>query len=181
MEPLGEMIKEAMIKRFLAYKDLGEKAIRQLDDQQIHWKHRDGDNSIYTIVKHMHGNMLSRFTDFMNSDGEKTWRKRDDEFKENSADKETIMQLWNEGWACVISALGPLCGKDMGKTVTIRGEAHTVADAILRQIAHYAYHVGQIVYLGKTIKDNDWENLSIPRDKSTEYNRYIQQKQQHAE
>lgn len=171
------MLKDAMLKRFLMYKDLGEKAIQQLNDQEVHWKHNTEDNSICVIVKHMHGNMLSRFTDFLNSDGEKPWRRRDDEFEENAAvGKEAVLQLWNDGWNCVMNALQPLHDTDMEKTVFIRGEKHTAADAIIRQIAHYAYHTGQIIYLAKTIKGDLWKNLSIPRGKSEDFNREIKSK-----
>lgn len=163
-----------MIKRFLVYKDLGERAIQQLNDEQLHWKHNEEDNSIYVIVKHLHGNMLSRFTDFISSDGEKPWRKRDDEFEEEDANKKTVLKLWNEGWNCVINALQPIHTDDMEKTVTIRAEKHTVADAILRQIAHYAYHVGQMVYIAKTIKGNQWQSLSIAKGKSEEFNKKMQ-------
>lgn len=150
-------------KRFVSYKELGEKAIRQLDDKQIHWKREEGDNSIYIIVKHLNGNMLSRFTDFLTSDGEKSWRKRDEEFEDDQADKKHLLVLWNDGWKCVTDALNNLKEDDLQKTITLRGETNLVMDALLRQLTHYAYHVGQIVYIAKTLKGKDWKTLSIPK------------------
>lgn len=169
-------ITEIITKRFISYKELGGKAIQQLDDQQIHWKRDENDNSIFIIVKHLHGNMLSRFTDFLTSDGEKSWRKRDDEFEEGSATKQETLKLWTEGWDCLIHTLHSLNDHDLQKSVTIRGEKLIVVDALIRQIAHYAYHVGQIVCIAKTIKGKDWQNLSVPKHQSQEFTREMKEK-----
>jgi hypothetical protein len=176
-KPSTNILKDAIVKRFAAYRELGEKALRQLDDRQIHWKRSGNDNSICTLVMHLHGNMLSRFTDFQTSDGEKSWRQREAEFNEQDADRERLLLLWNEGWDCVAKALKPLADAEMGRTVTIRGEPHSIADALLRQVAHYAYHVGQIVFIAKTIKGDGWESLSIPKNGSQQYNQAMWQKQ----
>lgn len=169
-------ITEIITRRFISYRELGEKAIQQLDDIQIHWKRDENDNSIFIIVKHLHGNMLSRFTDFLTSDGEKSWRKRDDEFEESKADKQQALALWNEGWDCLINTLHSLDDNDLQKTITIRGEKLTVIDALIRQVAHYASHVGQIVYIAKTIKGGDWKNLSVPKGKSQEFTNEMENK-----
>lgn len=168
-DPNNTQLITSITKRFLTYKELGEKTFAQLNDQQIHWKHQEEDNSIYIIIKHMHGNMRSRFTDFLNSDGEKSWRKRDEEFTTDIAGPSEMIRLWNEGWDCLIKALKPLQDADLQKVVTIRNEKHTVADALLRQLTHYAYHVGQIIYIAKTLKGKDWQNLSVPKNRSEEY------------
>ncbi len=165
---------ETIAKRFISYRELGEKAINQLDDKQIHWKHNENDNTIYIIVKHLHGNMLSRFTDFLVSDGEKPWRKRDDEFEDDQADKNRLFTLWNDGWNCLIHTLDTLTDQDLQKIIVIRGEKLTVMDALIRQVAHYASHVGQIVYIAKTIKGSDWQNLSVPRGGSGKYTKEMQ-------
>jgi hypothetical protein len=157
----------AITKHFRALKTQGEKAMAQLDDKDLHWKHDAGDNSVFVLVAHLHGNMLSRFTDFMESDGEKVWRNRDGEFEEASATGEQARGLWEEGWDCLFRALGPLSDADLSRMVTVRGEPHSVADALLRQLAHYAGHIGQIIYLAKTIKGAAWKTISIPRAASS--------------
>lgn len=167
---------ELMIKRFAFYKDLGEKAILQLDDSEIHRKLQPGDNSVAVIVKHVCGNLLSRFTDFLHSDGEKSWRNRDEEFIEDNGNKTALLKQWNEGWDCVISALKTLTDHDLENKVTIRGEEHLVFDAILRSIGHYSYHVGQIAFLAKTIKGAAWQSLSIPLNDSARFNDAMQKK-----
>lgn len=162
---------EPMRIRLMDYRRLGERAMGQLDEQQINWKASVGDNSIYIIVRHLHGNMLSRFSDFLVSDGEKPWRDRDAEFSEEKGTMEQIRQLWNEGWSSVEKALDNLEDGDISKMVTIRGQEHTVFEAILRQVAHYAYHIGQIVYIAKMLKADNWETLSIPRGASEKFNK----------
>ena len=127
-------------------------------------------NSIATIVKHMAGNMRSRWTDFLNTDGEKPDRQRDSEFEAPPASREALMQLWEQGWALVFQAIEPLSDSDLGRTVTIRGEAHSVMQAINRQIAHYASHTGQIILLAKHFRGDQWQSLSIPRNRSAEFN-----------
>lgn len=163
-------IRDVLIKRFITYKELGEKAILQLDEDDIHKKIKDGDNSIVIIVGHLYGNMLSRFTDFLNSDGEKAWRNRDAEFEEKTVNKEQLLEMWNAGWNCLLDTMELLVDNDLHKTVTIRGEPHLVLDAVIRQVAHYAYHVGQIVYLAKTYRGEHWKSLSIPKGRSDQFN-----------
>ncbi|MES2680589.1 MAG: DUF1572 family protein [Bacteroidota bacterium] len=161
---------ESVRKQFEYYKLLGEKTFDQLGEEQLFFKHNDESNSIATIVKHLHGNMMSRWTDFLMSDGEKEWRQRDGEFENDLQTKSEVLKKWNEGWHCLFSAIGPLTAEDLSKTVYIRNQGHTVEEAIIRQLAHYPYHVGQIVYVGKMIADANWTSLSIPRNKSSEYN-----------
>lgn len=166
-----------MLSRLREYRRLGEAAIRQLDDAQIGWAPSPGDNSIEVIVRHLHGNMLSRFTDFLTSDGEKPWRNRDGEFAEGgTASREQVLRWWEEGWDCVEQALSPLGDADLGRKVSIRTEPYTVADAVIRQVAHYAYHVGQIVYLAKLQRGEAWVSLSIPRGASGAFNREMAQR-----
>ncbi len=155
---------------FRHYKKLGERAIDQLSDEQLFAVLDPEMNSIAQIVKHMAGNMRSRWTDFLNSDGEKPDRMRDSEFVEPPPTREAVLAMWNEGWGLVFGALEPLNDADLGRTVYIRGEAHSVTQAIHRQIAHYAYHVGQIVLLAKHLSGASWKSLSIPRNRSADFN-----------
>lgn len=157
-------------KVFNTYKTMGEKTFAQLNDEQILYTPNEDTNSVAIIVKHLHGNMLSRWTNFLTEDGEKEWRHRDNEFVNTIKNKEELLKVWEEGWECVFNVLNPLTGDDLLKTVYIRKEPHTVLDAITRQIAHYSYHVGQIVYMAKIIKSADWETLSIARNQSKEFN-----------
>ncbi len=158
------------IKVFRQYKALGEKTMEQLSDEKLFFQYNDDSNSIAVIVKHLHGNMLSRWTDFLTSDGEKEWRERDAEFENESMTRETLLQKWNEGWNCMFNTLESLKAEDLAKTVYIRNEAHSAQDAIIRQLAHYSYHVGQIVYLGKMIAGTGWKSLSIPKNQSKAFN-----------
>jgi hypothetical protein len=155
--------------RFQSVKQLGDKAIGQLSDEELRWSANDASNSIAIIVKHMSGNMISRWTDFLTSDGEKPNRKRDEEFLDTLSSKVEILGAWGKGWDILFDAIGNLNEADLLKTITIRGEKHTVIDAIERQLAHYSYHVGQIVFIGKLLKNGSWESLSIPAGKSEEY------------
>lgn len=157
-------------KQFLYYKTLGEKAIDQLEPVQLFMTTNEDTNSIATIIKHLHGNMLSRWTDFLTTDGEKTWRKRDEEFENDIQDKTQLMALWNEGWHCLFTALDSLQPEQLSAIIYIRNEGHIVTDAINRQLAHYPYHVGQIVFAAKMLKTGEWQSLSIPRNKSGQYN-----------
>ncbi|MBE7173443.1 MAG: DUF1572 family protein [Williamsia sp.] len=158
-------------KQFEYYKMLGEKAIQQTPDDQLCWQFNEESNSIATIVKHLHGNMLSRWTDFLTTDGEKESRNRDGEFEwESGCSRQEIMQLWDEGWACLFNALDPLTEADLTRTIWIRNMGHTVMEAINRQLAHYPYHVGQIIFIGKMVCDHNWVSLSIPRGNSKQYN-----------
>lgn len=155
---------------FQYYKDLGEKAIAQVGEEHINWRPNEASNSIAVIVHHLSGNMLSRFTDFLTSDGEKSWRNREAEFEAGYKSKAEMMKAWEKGWAKVFEALSLLTEEDLGKVIYIRNEGHTVLDAILRQLAHYPHHIGQILYIGKSIKGNEWKSLSIPRGKSADFN-----------
>ena len=188
-------------RQFLYYKTLGEKAIDQLEPEQLFISLNEDTNSIATIVKHLHGNMLSRWTDFLTSDGEKEWRNRDGEFDESinlkqpntrhpelvsgSAEmlkqvqhdkqylenkKIEVLKQWNEGWDCLFTALNSLKPEDLDKIIYIRNEGHTVLEAINRQLAHYPYHVGQMVFYAKILKKSEWTSLSIPKNKSKDYN-----------
>ncbi len=161
------------IKRFKEYKTLGDKTFAQLNDEQMHFKPNEASNSIGIIIQHMNGNMLSRWTNFLTEDGEKTWRKRDDEFEIHSFSKEKLLALWEEGWKVVLDTLGSLEENDLEKTVTIRSQPLSVIDAMHRQLAHYSYHVGQIVYIGRWLKDAEWKSLSIPKSGSDNYNKKL--------
>ena len=158
-----------LIKRFRYYKGLGERAMAQLPDEALFWQYNEESNSIAIIVNHLHGNMLSRWTNFLTEDGEKPWRTRDAEFENEIQNREQLRQKWEEGWDCLFKALEELKEEDLSRKVFIRSEAHTVSDAIFRQLAHYAYHIGQMVFLAKMIQNEDWQTLSIARGKSKEY------------
>jgi len=162
------------LELFRHYKKLAEAAIAQVTDQQLVTVLDSEMNSIAVIVKHMAGNMRSRWTDFLTSDGEKPDRQRDGEFVDPPATREALLAVWEEGWRRTFSALEPLSTEDLERSVTIRGEAHSVMQAINRQIAHYAYHCGQIVLLAKHFRHEDWQSLSIPRKKSAEFNRRVE-------
>ena len=164
-------------RQFLYYKTLGEKAIDQLEAEQLFISLNEDTNSIATIMKHLHGNMLSRWTDFLTTDGEKEWRNRDSEFEENTStplnatDKKIeLLKKWNEGWDCLFKALNELEPEQLSQIIHIRNEGHTVLESINRQLAHYPYHVGQIVFYAKLLKKTEWNSLSIPKHKSADYN-----------
>ncbi len=158
------------IKQFEYYKLLGEKAMEQLPAEKLFWQYNEESNSIGTIVKHLWGNMLSRWTDLMTSDGEKEWRNRDAEFENDITTKEELLTKWGEGWQCLLDSLRGLSGDDLQKIIYIRNQGHTVWEAINRQLAHYPYHIGQIVYIAKMVSDNNWKSLSIPRGNSKTFN-----------
>src|SRR6201981_3059323 len=158
------------IDLFRYYKKLGERAMAQCSDENLLATIDAESNSIAVIVKHMAGNMRSRWTDFLTSDGEKPDRNRDSEFVEPPATRAQLMEMWDLGWACLFSALQPLSETDAGRTVKIRGEAHSVMQAINRQLCHYSYHVGQIVFLAKHLQSAGWNSLSVPRGRSGEFN-----------
>jgi uncharacterized damage-inducible protein DinB len=164
---------EDSVSLFHYYKKLAEGAMAQVSDEQLFATLDDEMNSIAIIVKHMAGNMRSRWTDFLTRDGEKPDRHRDTEFVEPPATRESLLRLWNEGWERVLQALQPLSDADLQRTVSIRGEPHSVMQAINRQIAHYSYHAGQIVFLAKHFRGSDWKSLTVPRNKSAEFNRKI--------
>ncbi len=150
-------------KQLEYYKQLGEKTFAQLTDEQLFWQYNAESNSIATIIKHLWGNMMSRWTDFLTTDGEKDWRQREAEFDNDTLSRAELMDKWNEGWDCLFRALDGINASNFGTIVYIRNEAHTVMEAIHRQLAHYPYHIGQIVFIGKLLKDRDWTSLSIPR------------------
>lgn len=158
------------LKEFTYYKGLGEKAMAQVSDEDLFREPAPGSNSIAIIVKHLHGNMLSRWTDFLTTDGEKEWRDRDGEFEGDLADREALMHLWDEGWDRLFSAIAPLSPDALARIVPIRTEPHTVAQAITRQLAHVPYHIGQIVLLAKLFKGEEFTSLTIPKGGSKAFN-----------
>jgi len=158
---------------FHQYKNLAEGAMAQVTDQQLKATLDPEMNCIAQIVKHMAGNMRSRWTDFLTTDGEKPDRNRDSEFEEHPVTRAELMALWEEGWRCLFGALAGLTDADLGRTVTIRGEAHSVMQAINRQVAHYASHCGQIIFLAKHLQSANWKCLSVPRKKSDDFNRRV--------
>ncbi len=164
---------EDSLALFAYYKKLGERAMAQLSDEQLFAALDEESNSIAIIVKHMAGNMRSRWTDFLSSDGEKPTRNRDSEFEEPPQTRAELLEMWEAGWGCLFGALQPLTEADLGRTVTIRGEPHSVMQAINRQIAHYPHHIGQIVLLAKHFARDQWQSLSVPRRGSAEFNRLV--------
>ena len=162
---------ESAVKQFQYYKMLGDKTFVQLSEKQLLRQDSELENSVAVIVNHLWGNMLSRWTDFRTTDGEKDFRDRDQEFEQVIASKEEMLRKWEEGWSCLFATLGELKPDEMEELVYIRNQGHTITEAINRQLCHYAYHVGQIVLLGKiNLKDN-WKSLSIPKGKSKTYNK----------
>lgn len=157
-------------KQMLYYKTIAEKAIDQLEEEQLFVSVNEDTNSIATIMKHMAGNMLSRWTDFLTTDGEKEWRNRDGEFENNFKTKNEVLNFWNEGWACFLITIDSLKPEQLSQTIYIRNEGHSVLEAINRQLAHYPYHVGQIIFYAKMLKKEEWISLSIPKNKSNSYN-----------
>ena len=157
--------------QFDYYKMLGEKTFSQLSEEQLFWKFNENSNSIATIVKHLSGNMLSRWTDFFTTDGEKEWRNRDAEFDNDIQNKEGLLNNWEKGWNCLFNIIDNLTIEDLDKIIYIRNQGHSVTEAINRQLAHYPYHIGQIVYIGKMVLDNKWNSLSIPKGNSQNYNK----------
>jgi hypothetical protein len=158
---------------FRYYKKLADGAMAQVTDEQLFATLDDEANSIALVVKHMAGNMRSRWTDFLTADGEKPGRNRDSEFEDPPATRKALLELWEDGWACLFGAIEPLTDADLARTITIRGEPHSVMQAINRQVAHYPHHVGQIVLLAKHFCCGRWESLSVPRNKSSEFNRKV--------
>ena len=167
------------IKQFEYYRALGKKTFEQLTEEQLLWQYNEASNSIAIIVNHMWGNMKSRWTDFLIADGEKEWRNRDQEFEDVISSKEELLQKWEEGWACVFSALESVYEGNFNTPIFIRNQEHHIIDAVNRQMMHYGYHVGQIVAMGKMIKGDDWTSLSIPKGGSKAYNQQKFSKGQH--
>ena len=157
-------------KQFEYYKSLGEKTFNQLEDQDLFWQYNQATNSIAIIVNHLWGNMKSRWTDFLTSDGEKEWRKRDQEFESIIKTREELLTKWNDGWSCLFQALDSVNERNIDTEIYIRNQVHSINDAISRQLAHYGYHIGQIVYIGTLIKGDSWQSLSIPKGKSQDFN-----------
>jgi hypothetical protein len=161
---------DSVKKQFAYYRHLGTQTIERLNDEQLVWQPDDENNSIGIIVKHLWGNMMSRWTDFLSSDGEKEWRKRDEEFENDGLTKKSITHMWNEGWDCLEKALAEITNDDLERIIYIRNQGHTVMEAVNRQLSHYPYHVGQMVFLGKMILGKEWTSLSIPKGNSKVYN-----------
>jgi len=155
---------------FLYNKDLAERAIAQLSDEQLHVSLHPETNSVAVIMKHLAGNLLSRWTDFLTSDGEKPWRNRDDEFMDTFTSRRELIDYWNSGWSCLVHALDALTAADVDATVTIRGESLSVPLAIARSLSHCGYHVGQIVLISRILAGDDWQTLTIPRGGSQQHN-----------
>lgn len=156
---------KAVRKQAVKYKELAEKAVEQLDDDQIFWQFNEESNSVAILIKHIAGNMISRFTDFLTTDGEKPWRNRDGEFEAGGQDRSELLELWNKGWNCMFSTLDSLTVPDLEKTVYLRKTPYSVLEVIMMNLNHYTYHVGQIVYVAKMLKNSEWKTLSIPRKK----------------
>ena len=160
----------SIVKQFEYYKSLGDKTFSQLSFDDLQNEIALDSNSISIIVKHLVGNMLSRWTNFLTEDGEKEWRQRDLEFEDSYTSKAELIDAWEKGWQCLFDAIIPLKANDLEQIIYIRNQGHTVTEAINRQLAHYSYHVGQIVFLGKVIKGKEWQSLSIPKGDSVKYN-----------
>jgi hypothetical protein len=157
-------------KQMRYYRSLAETSVSRLDDEQLKWRPDDTANSVAIIMRHLAGNMLSRWTDFLSTDGEKPWRQRDEEFEPWDGTREELLTFWNRGWECFLHALDNLSEEDLQKSVIIRREKHSVSEAIVRQLAHYPYHVGQIVFISRMLNGSSWASLSIPRGGSAEFN-----------
>ncbi len=172
------MIINDIITQYKYYKQLGDRTFAQVPDEGLFYAPHAEANNIVTLVKHLRGNMLSRWTDFLTSDGEKEWRHRDTEFEAADITSRTMMlAYWEEGWSCLLDTLDSLTDNDIEKTIYIRGEALSVRYALLRQLGHYAYHVGQIVYLGKMVMGTEWNSLSIPKNASEAFNASMRRKE----
>ena len=176
MQTVETYFLQSAIKRLSYYKQLGDKTFEQLNDAEFHFQPNEESNSIAIIIQHTAGNMLSRWTDFLTTDGEKEWRNRDTEFEEQHLTKTQLVAFWKKGWDCLLNTLNSLTEEDLLKTIYIRSEGLLVIDAINRQLAHYPYHVGQIIYMAKIIKNKDWQTLSIAKNYSEQFNRQMQAK-----
>src|SRR6478609_2222622 len=175
-EALAEEYLADAIASFRAYKKLADKAIAQVTDEELFVTLDEESNSIAVVMKHMAGNMISRWTDFLTTDGEKPDRNRDMEFViESNTTRDDVISYWERGWKCVFDAIEPLTPADFTRRVIIRGQEHTIVQAINRQLMHYAYHIGQIVFLAKHFRSTEWQSLSIPRNRSAEFNQYLDQ------
>ncbi len=162
---------ESVNKQFQYYKLLAEKTFAQLSDDELFWQYNSASNSIAIIVNHLSGNMLSRWTNFLSEDGEKSWRNRDQEFEDKIKTKADFDEAWNKGWTCLFEAITSVNEDNFDQIVYIRNQGHSITEAINRQLAHYSYHIGQIVYIGRMIKGEEWQSLSIPKGNSVAYNK----------
>jgi len=167
------MLVESIKSEYLRYKNLGEKAIDQVPEEGLNKVFGDDNNSISVIVAHISGNLKSRFTDFLTTDGEKSWRNRDTEFEEINLSRNELIKKWNDGWSILLTTLDELTDDDLDKTITIRGKELSVAEALHRSLAHLSYHVGQIVLIARIIAGKNWKSLSIPRGGSENYNQIL--------
>lgn len=161
---------QSIKKQFEYYKMLGDRTFTQVDEKIIFKKFNENSNSIAILVKHLWGNMLSRWTDFMHSDGEKSFRDRDSEFENDIKNKKELLEKWEEGWNCLFHAIDTLSSEDLNKIIYIRNQGHTVIEALNRQLAHYSYHMGQIIFIAKMLMEDDWVTLTIPKGNSKMYN-----------
>lgn len=161
---------ESVDKQFRYYKLLGDQSLKQLSEADLFWQPEANSNAIAMIVKHLHGNMLSRWTNFLTEDGEKSWREREMEFEGNLKDKAEVLFRWETGWNCLFEALATIDESNFDQLVYIRNMGHTITEAINRQVTHYAYHVGQIVFIAKMRRGANWQSLSIPKGQSDSYN-----------
>lgn len=171
MKNIGREYLETIKEDFEKYKRIADAAMEQLNGDEIHYRGGEDSNSISILVQHISGNLASRFTDFLASDGEKEWRKRDTEFEEQNSSKEKLLERWEASWKILFEQLDKLGADDLTKQVKIRNEPHSVIKALNRQAVHYAYHVGQIVFIAKEIKKGNWKTLSVAKGKSQEFNR----------
>ncbi len=167
---MQENYMQSVKAQFEYYKILGERTFEQLNEKDLFNHHNEASNSIAIIVNHIQGNMKSRWTDFLTSDGEKEWRNRDLEFEEIIKTKEELITKWNEGWECLFTALATVNENNFNTDIHIRNQKHTIVEAVNRQMMHYAYHIGQIVFIGRMIKNNEWASLSVPKGKSDAFN-----------
>jgi hypothetical protein len=179
MNTIGAIYLDSVIKRFLTYKTLGDMTFAQLEEKDFFFVPTEESNSIAVIIQHLHGNMVSRWTNFLTEDGEKPGRSRDEEFSPPTNSAKELMAQWEKGWRCLIDTLRSLKEEDLLKTISIRHEPLIVIDAINRQLAHYPHHVGQIVYLGKMIREEHWQSLSISKGASHAFNNDMEQRFKH--
>jgi hypothetical protein len=176
MENIIENYQSAALESFRNYKKLAERAIEQVSDEEFFALIDAEANSIAVVVKHIAGNLVSRWSDFLTTDGEKPTRDRDTEFEITVETRESLMEFWEHGWITLFDSVESLSSEDFSRTVTIRGQEHSIVEAINRQLTHYAYHVGQIVLLAKHFKSADWKTLSVPKNKSAEFNQFLADK-----
>lgn len=161
---------QSIEKQFIYYKSLADETISQLSHEQVFWRANEESNSIAMIMKHLAGNMLSRWTDFRTSDGEKEWRNREGEFADDINNLEELNTYWEKGWACLMEAITSVDDSQLNDIIYIRNQGHSIIEAINRQLAHYPYHIGQIVFIGKMLVGDQWQSLSIPRGGSKSFN-----------